>query len=231
MGIIDLLFPKRCVNCRRVGSYLCSSCFVYLSYEPERICLMCNRPSWNGLTHPKCIKRWGIDGTFSVLAYNRAMKRLLFAFKYRPFVSDLHKLLANLFYEGVIQNEVFMKHLVKDSLFVPIPLHSEKMRKRGYNHATLLAREIGDKMGIKVMDVLVRTRKTKSQFLLKKEEREENLQDAFAVKKGAEKVLKNTTIFLIDDLVTTGTTMKEAAKMLKKAGAKEVYGLTLAHGH
>jgi len=124
-----------------------------------------------------------------------------------------------------------MSRLTKDSLFLPVPLHSEKMRKRGYNHAALLARGIGDKLGIKVTEELIRTRKTKSQFLLKKEEREENLLDAFALKNDAEKVLRNATIFLIDDLVTTGATVKEAAKVLKKAGVKEVYGLTLAHGH
>ena len=191
---------------------------------------MCNRPSWNGLTHQKCVTKWGIDGSFSSLAYTRVMKRLLFTYKYQPFVSDLKFLLGEVFYEGIIQNEVFMNHLKKNSLFLPIPLHSEKTRKRGYNHAKLLAQEIGDKMGIKVIDEIVRTGKTKSQYLLKKEEREENMRDAFAVKNDAENILKNSIIFLIDDLVTTGATMKEAAKVLKKSGAKEVYGLTLAHG-
>lgn len=231
VGLVDFLFPKRCVNCRRSGSYLCSACFVYLSYDPERICLLCNKASWNGLTHPPCVKRWGIDGSFSALAYNGVVKKLIFSFKYKPFVSDLHAFLGELFYEGIIQNEHFMKRIQDDTFFIPIPLHSEKKRRRGYNHAALLAKEIGDKMDIKVIDSIIRMRKTKSQFLLKKEEREENLRDAFVVKKECEKTLKNTIIFLIDDLVTTGTTMKEAAKALKKAGAKEVYGLTLAHGH
>ena len=123
-----------------------------------------------------------------------------------------------------------MKRLTSDSFFIPIPLHAEKLRKRGYNHASLLAVEIGDKMGIKVIDELVRTRKTKSQFLLKKDEREENLKGAFSLKSEGN-LVKGKTIFLIDDLTTTGTTLKEAAKVLKKAGAGKVYGLTLAHGH
>jgi competence protein ComFC len=191
---------------------------------------MCNRPSWNGLTHPKCLTKLGIDGSFSALAYNRVMKKLLFTYKFKPYVSDLHHILADLFYEGIIQNEQFMRMRLNDSMFMPIPLHAEKLRKRGYNHAALLTWEIGDRMGIKVMDELIRVRKTKSQFLLKKEDREKNLNEAFIIKDGAGELVKNKTIFLIDDLVTTGATLKEAAKVLKKAGASEVYGLTLAHG-
>jgi competence protein ComFC len=192
---------------------------------------MCNKASLDGLTHPGCRKKWGIDGAFSSLAYNGVMKRLVFSFKYNPFVSDLQKVLGEMFYEGIIQNEICMKRLSSESILLPIPLHTEKLRKRGYNHAKLLADEIGNKMGIKVIYELTRTRKTKSQFLLKKHEREENLKDAFFVKKGREKEIKGKIIFLIDDLTTTGTTLKEAAKVLKKAGASAVYGLTLAHGH
>jgi ComF family protein len=231
VSILDVLFPKRCVNCRLLGAYLCATCFTFLSYEPEKICLVCNRASWDGLTHPGCLRRQGIDGAFAALSYNGIMKRLLFSFKYRPYVSDLRKILGALFYEGIIQNEAVMDRITQDSLFLPIPLHAEKYRKRGYNHAQLLAGELGDKMGITVIDELTRTRKTKSQFSLKKDERLENLRDAFALKKTGEAKVKKKRIFLIDDLVTTGSTLKEAAKVLKKAGADKVYGLTLAHGH
>lgn len=159
------------------------------------------------------------------------MKRLLFAFKYRPYVSDLQNVLGELFYEGVIQHEGLMRRITPESLFVPIPLHAEKYRKRGYNHARLLAQSLGDKMGISSMDELTRTRKTKSQFTLNREERAKNVFNAFTLRSGAEQGMKDKQVFLIDDLVTTGSTLKEAAKVLKKAGAKEVYGLTLAHGH
>jgi competence protein ComFC len=192
---------------------------------------MCNRSAWNRLTHPACVRRQGIDGSFAALSYNGVVKRLLFSFKYRPYVSDLRKLLGELFYEGIIQNEQFMKRVGDNSVFMPIPLHTEKMRKRGYNHAELLAGEIGDKMSKEVVDKIIRTRKTKSQFLLKKEEREENVKNAFALPEEDIASIKNRKIFLIDDVVTTGSTLKEVAKILKKSGAKEVYGLTLAHGH
>jgi competence protein ComFC len=192
---------------------------------------MCNKASWNSLTHPKCVHKYGIDGSFSALSYNGVVKKLLFTYKYKPYVVDLQTVLSELFYEGIIQNEYFMRVMKHDSFFLPIPLHAEKIRKRGYNHASLLARGIGDKMGIKVIDELVRVRKTKSQFLLKKEEREKNLKDVFSLKPGGGDQVKDRVIFLIDDLVTTGATLKEAARVLQKAGAGEVYGLTLAHGH
>lgn len=230
MGILDVIFPKRCVNCRKLGSYLCSSCFLYLSFEPEIVCLMCNRPSWNGLTHPKCLRPSGIDGSFSVLSYNTVVKRLLFTYKYRPYVSDLRGILSELFVEGIIQNEHFIKRRTPDSVLIPVPLHSMKHRQRGYNHAALLAKIIGDKLGMKVIDVIVRTRKTTSQFLLKKEEREANVRGVFELKKDGMRIDADT-VFLVDDVVTTGSTLKEITKILKKEGVIRVYGLTLAHGH
>lgn len=231
MGLLDVIFPKRCVNCRKVGSYLCAVCLTYLSFDPEQTCLMCNRGTWDGLTHPRCEKKQGIDGSFSALAYKGSMKRLLFTYKYNPYVSDLTEILSDLFYEGIIQNEMFMGIMSRDCIIVPIPLHRDKLRTRGYNHAALLANGIGKRLGLSVHDIVIRTRKTKSQFSLKKEEREENLKGAFEVKPETGEAISGKTIFLLDDLVTTGTTLKEAAKVLKNAGAFEVYGLTLAHGH
>lgn len=128
-------------------------------------------------------------------------------------------------YEAVIQKEEFMKIASKDPIFVPIPIHSNKQRTRGYNQAEVLANELGKRFGIPVQNLLTRSVDTKSQFKLSKEERKQNVKGIFSL---ASPIPKDRVFILMDDVVTTGSTLKEAAKVLKKAGAKEVFGLAFA---
>lgn len=119
-----------------------------------------------------------------------------------------------------------MKTYSRDSLFVPIPLHQIKLRQRGFNHAELLSTELSLYFGNKSQALLIRHKPTISQFGLTREKRKENLTKAFRlrVKPGVK------TVFLVDDIVTTGTTFSEAAKVLKRGGVEKVYGIALAHG-
>lgn len=105
------------------------------------------------------------------------------------------------------------------------------MRKRGYNQAEKLAEALAKNFEIPAMHALSRVKNTKTQVGLSKNEREENIKDAFAVKKEFAEEFKNTQqVFLIDDVSTSGATIRECAKVLKKAGVKYVWGVTLAHG-
>ncbi len=193
------------------------------------ICLACNKNSFDGLTHPKCRGKYVIDGAFSSISYKGIVKKLIYNFKYKPYLADLKNSLVELFYESLIQNEIFMQTIVKllNCSIVPIPLHSDRLRKRGYNHAEILAKGISDKLGLKTLNVLERSKDTKSQFGLKLDERKENLQGAFEMAKNCS-TAKLPNIFLVDDILTTGSTLLEAARVLKRNGAKRVWGLTLA---
>lgn len=197
MGILDYIFPKRCVVCKKNGSYLCEKCFSYLSFETRSICLICHKFSINGLTHSNCLKKYEINGCFSALSNSKTAQKLLYSFKQKPYLTDLKIVLGELFYESLIQNEAFNNELKKEKwVFVPIPLSAAKLRKRGYNQAEILAKELSQKFNIPLGN-LSQGRKS------------------------------NKNIILVDDLVRTGTTLKEAAKALKKAGAKRVIGVTL----
>lgn len=111
---------------------------------------------------------------------------------------------------------------------LPIPLHSSKMRQRGYNQAELLARELSVRSGIPCRsDVLFRIRKTVPQKSLDARERRQNMQGAFAVSARWEPV---SAVLLIDDIYTTGSTLERAALVLKKAGVQKVYFLTISIG-
>ena len=233
MGLLDLIFPKRCVQCKKLGDYLCSDCFAFLSFDTKSNCLVCQRPSVDGLTHPYCRGKYKIDGCVSAIPYNKTAKKLIYNFKYKPYLSSLNSFLGDLLYEALVQNESFNRVLKssKDWILVPIPLHSSKHRKRGYNQAEILAKELGKRFNIQILNALKRTRETKSQYGLKLKDRKENIQGAFKLKSSLithNLELKNTGVFLVDDIVTTGSTLLEAANVLKRRGAGKVYGITLA---
>ncbi len=231
MSLLDFLFPKFCVNCRKVGDYICANCFTFISFDQTAICPSCNRPSINGLTHPKCQTKYGLDGIFSTLSYKGIVKKLVYNFKYNPYLGDLKNLLAELFYEGLIQKEDFYNIYQKysDSLIlVPVPLYKSRQRARGYNQAEILAGELSKKFNIKTLSVLKRVKKTVSQVGLSKIDRRKNIKDSFEINEDLKSVTKDHYIFLVDDVFTTGSTLIEASKVLKRHGAKKVWGLTLA---
>lgn len=231
-NLLDFVFPKKCVVCRKHGSYLCERCFAFLSFDAKSLCLLCNSPTFNNLTHPRCRRKQGIDGCFSALAYNKTVQKLIFNFKYKPYLTDLKTVLSDLFYESIIQNQQFQQQREKSEwILVPIPLSASKLRKRGYNQAEILAKELSKKFGIPAQNLLERTRETKTQVGLTNLQRKLNVKDAFKLNSSFvtnHSSLKNANIFLVDDVATTGSTLLEAAKILKKAGAAKVFGLTLA---
>ena len=190
------------------------------------ICLVCNKGSIDGLTHPGCRGRYTIDGAFSAIAYKGIVKKLIYNFKYKPYLSDLQNSLVDLFYESIIQNEIFQKAYSSKPTLVSIPLHPKRLRIRGYNHAQLLAEGLSEKLNLKVIKILARTKDTKSQFGLKLKDRKENIKNAFIL--NAKYKILNANVLLVDDILTTGSTLLEAARILKKQGVKQVWGLTLA---
>lgn len=227
MNLLDVIFPKKCVNCKRFGDYLCPNCFARLSYEVPSICAVCTKPAISGLTHPKCQGRYEIDGVFSAVSYNGIAKKLIYSFKYKPYLADIKKFMGELVYEAIIQKEEFMILLKDKLILIPIPIHSSKLRKRGYNQAEVLAKELGKKFNIPVQNLLIRNIDTKSQFKLSKEERLNNVKGAFIINDQFS-MNDDQAIVLVDDVVTTGATFREAAKVLKRNGVKKVFGLAFA---
>ena len=141
--------------------------------------------------------------------------------------------LTDLFYESLIQNENFNNELgmglpAGRQFFVPVPLFKGKLRKRGYNQAEVLSFELAKRFNLKFLGILEKGKNTPSQVNLTEKQRRENIKGAFLMKKGFGGLLENKNIFLVDDVLTTGSTLLEAANVLKRSGAKRVIGLTLA---
>ncbi|MBP9716385.1 MAG: ComF family protein [Candidatus Levybacteria bacterium] len=228
MGLLDFIFPKYCVNCKKFGDYLCANCFSHLSFDTKNICLVCGSPSYDGKTHPNCRKRNSPEGVFTGVVFNKISKKLIYQFKYRPYLFGLSVFIADLLYDSLIQDEEFAKVSNLPLVLVPVPLSSRKFKKRGYNQAEILAKELGKRLNIKVIDCLERTRETITQVGLGKKERRENIKDAFIVKKKYEESLKNMNILIVDDVLTTGATIYEATMVLKKSGSSKVWGVAFA---
>lgn len=224
MGLLDVLFPKKCVGCQKIGEYVCASCFATISFDTRGLCLACGKPSLDGMTHPVCLKTYTIDGSFCGIVYKGMTKKLLYQFKYRPYLSGLKEFLGELLYESLIQQELYQAVLSTKPILIPIPLSQKRQKDRGYNQALLLAKEVGKRFDLPVMDILKRSKETKPQYGLKKDERRENMKNAFVLSgKGGK-----GTALLVDDILTTGSTLAEAAHVLKKAGFARVWGVALA---
>jgi competence protein ComFC len=221
MSILDLVYPKNCLACKKAGSYICDSCLNKVTVA-KRICPECGRFSYLGETHKSCQKRLGLDGNFSIWRYEGVLRNSIIALKYK-FVSDLAEELA----EKSVKRLMIDNFRPRDVMLIPIPLHKKRQQWRGFNQSLELGRIIAKEMNWKFApNLLIRGIATKPQVGLKREERLKNIKSAFVL--NAKYAIQNTTYIIFDDVYTTGTTIKEACKILKKSGAKEVWGLTIA---
>lgn len=165
------------------------------------------------------------DRARSAGRFSGVLRELLLAFKYRG-ATWLSMDLAGLLHGCV------MAHLAADQvdLVMPVPLHASKLRDRGYNQAALLAEALGRSLDRPhFADLLVRVRPTPTQTRLHAEDRRRNVKGAFSAA-GAEAWIRARTILLVDDVMTTGATLSEAAAVLREAGAWRVWAVTVAHG-
>jgi len=190
------------------------------------------RPSVSGLTHNGCIRRYGTDGMFVAVEYKSVIKKAIHNYKYEPYIYKLSRSLSRLMFESFIQNEV-LQNIINASdnkmWITCVPLHKRRQNTRGYNQSALLAKDLAEEFGIPLKSsLLLRKRNTKPQFELKKKERVKNIIGAFELNSRFAVKIKGKTIFLVDDVLTSGATLRECGKVLKKAGAKKVYGMALA---
>lgn len=226
MSILDVIFPKFCLGCGFLGQYLCQNCQKKLKYLDKDTCFYCKKNSYFGLTHPKCLRKNGLDGNLSIFYYNSFFKKILKNIKYR-LVLDVWKELKITTPPKKIEKIFLFKKLKKAFFIQPVPLHENKLKERGFNQAQLIADYFNNYLDLPMIDVLTRKKNTSSQAQTKTRQlRRRNLIGAFVAKKEA----KNKNIILIDDVITSGATIKEAARALKKAGAQQVFSLTLAKG-
>lgn len=223
--ILDLIFPPRCVSCGKLGHYFCQTCIEEISYFSPQLCPYCHKQSPFGFTHSNCRKVYGLDGLFVLGHYIGPLKRLVKKVKYQGVWRGLPEIAS------IVASSYHYKF--KFNYLTPVPLSKSRESSRGFNQATILAKSLQEKLGEAVLlaDILTRTRNTKPQFELKFSERKQNVLNAFALKENvaAGKIL-GESFCLVDDVATTGSTLFECTRVLKRHSAAKVYAITIARG-
>ncbi|HYE22121.1 MAG TPA: ComF family protein [Verrucomicrobiae bacterium] len=221
--ILDLVFPPHCLVCGKAEDFLCPSCIIKLPKLERQKCIVCSMPSPFGKTHSGCKSRKKIDGIISALPYKDLnVKKLIETFKYK-YISDLSPALSKIIGESFQNYE--LQNFFKDFSLIPVPLHKKRLVWRGFNQSMLLAQELSRNLNIKIDNSLIeRVKYTKPQVELGLKQRKQNIKNAFKVQNR----LTHLKFLLVDDVVTTGSTLNEMAKTLKRSGATEVWAITLA---
>lgn len=218
---LDSLFPYRCLVCGRESDVLCKSCLDNLPILENQTCIMCGKNSFSGLTHLSCKTASTPDGLISLLPYKQTSK-LIIEGKYN-FISRIFEILGKQTADFLLSLGVLPTF--KDFYVTPLPLSSMRERWRGFNQSHIIANTLASETRLKYEKLLFRIRHTKTQKDLPREERVKNILGSFELFPGAH--VKGKNILLVDDVVTTGSTLKEAVKVLKRNGANQVWCITL----
>ncbi len=219
--LLDLFFPPFCVCCGGEGHYLCPTCLAAAPRIAPPWCELCGRPLL-GLEFrfcPQCMQApLVIDGIRSVGLFEGTLREAVHRFKYGR-LTALAEPLGELLADG------WRSLRLPGDVIVPVPLHPRRLRQRGYNQSSLLARELSRTVGLPVAErVLIRTRETAPQVELSASQRRANVAEAFECRTGE---ICGQAVLLVDDVCTTGATLNACAEALRKQEPRSIWALTL----
>lgn len=217
-ALVDLFYPQRCVGCgARASDLLCAGCYEALPVIEPPTCRRCGMPT--AFDTPVCEECKGRDLLFdsarAPLRYEGVGEEIVRVLKYRGYMAVVPGLAAPLMLGAAREAGRF-------DAVVPVPLHRSRLARRGFNQAAVLGREVAGGLGAGFEEALRAVRATRDQVELSAAERRENVRGAFR----AESRVRGR-VLLVDDVLTTGATLSEGARVLRDAGAEEVYALCL----
>ena len=227
---VSLLYPPVCTLCggkTRAGEYLCERCEAKATPIVAPFCQQCSEPFEGAIatafTCANCAHRT-IHFDAAVAAYRGRgiVRQIIHDFKYGRQI-HLRHLVARWLYAAFDDERLRGREF---DMIVPVPLHPARQRERGFNQANLLAELLTAQISIPSKPVLKRVRYTTTQTALDRAERMENLHNAFRLRRNAN--VRGLRVLLIDDVLTTGSTLSECARILKRSGAISVHAATAA---
>ena len=225
---LDILYPRHCPVCHEItvpwGKKICDTCREKLKPIYGRRCFCCSKPLQKAEQEycKDCKKTRQFQQGLGIFPYSTLLQNSLFQLKYgkRQEYGSFYGEFAAYYSREKIEKWGI-------DIIIPIPLHPRRLEKRGYNQAGIIAEALGKQLEISVEEkILKRQKNTKPQKELNHQERQKNMKNAFVVRKK----LNGENILLVDDIYTTGSTIEEAAKELKRAGAEKIFFLTVAIG-
>jgi competence protein ComFC len=225
--LLNILFPETCPICQRPASDhttapVCTECWLSIIPYTGPACRKCGRPltSDASIICGDCLHdEPAFSSCRSFGLYEGALRKAINLLKYHR-VQRLSKPLADILLHIKIP---------RIDAVLPVPLYKKRLRQREFNQSALIAKYSAEGLGsLLVTDALVKMRDTRPQVGLSSDERRKNMRNAFGVQNYM--AIQGKDILLIDDVSTTGATIRECSRVLKKAGAGDIHVLTLAHG-
>lgn len=229
-ALTSLLYPPVCSVCSasvEPHEYLCGECHGRAPRIIPPFCAKCSEPFAGAITGPfacaNCThQKLHFEAAVAAYRSRGIVRTLVHDFKYRGQIHLRHLIgrwLCAALDDPRLRDRSF-------DIIVPVPLHPARERERGFNQAALLAELMAVKMSIQIKPVLERVRYTTTQTAFDREERMENLHNAFRLRKKAD--VRHLRVLLIDDVLTTGSTLSECARVLRRAGAVSIHAATAA---
>lgn len=207
--LLDIIYPNVCGFCGKINiNSLCDDCYLKISKILDY-----NIVEVKDKNFSKHIYLGKYDGEFrnNILAYKFSEK------------SYMYKTFAKL----ILKNEKICRIIKSYDIIIPVPIHKERKKDRGYNQSELIAKEIAKNVKeIKYVNPLIKIKNNERQSLLKKEERKQNVKNVYQIQN--RQIIEGKRIVLFDDIYTTGSTVDECAKVLRQNGAKDIIAFTLA---
>ncbi|MEK7097850.1 MAG: ComF family protein [Patescibacteria group bacterium] len=234
---LDLIFPVECLGCGEEGHWVCVDCFHGIKLNNFQRCFNCKKNHDFGKFCISCKEEYYLAGIWIACYYDdELVNSLIKKFKYN-FIKDLDYFLSKILFiflsglrnkERIINSNLKVFKNFEDLLIIPVPLHPKRLRFRGFNQSEEIALKLANYLDFKIdSEQLVRIKHNKPQAKLNESKRFENIKNCFAWRGDN---LRGRNILLVDDVVTTGATLNEAARVLKENGAGQVWGLAVAKG-
>lgn len=248
--VLNLIFPAICKNCDSIvsadaaTSYFCKNCWTDIEWFDCPCCPQCGLPYASGYIQPRseqspvshlcgnCREKPPcFDKVVSAGPYNGVLSEAIRLFKYKKKV-HFGKILTEWALKSPLVANAFTKRVFSDEsilplYLIPVPLHYKRLRVREFNQSAIMASVISNKFGIPVLtNILMRHHHTKPQVELGGMDRRENVAGAFSIEDSS--LIEGKEIILVDDVYTSGSTVNECAKVMKKNGAEKVYVVTIA---
>ncbi|MEN6355531.1 MAG: ComF family protein [Armatimonadota bacterium] len=222
-GMLDLVYPSYCLACGRADDdYLCAECIEMIDVVGDMYCHKCAMPCEANICADCQNREFSFDFAGSAGLYEGVLRKAIHALKY-----DMHLAIVEQLADLMIRCYPHRQLNGNVDMVVPIPIHRNRLVERGFNQSEELGRLLCKRISVPLeINALYRIKNTRHQVSLPQDERMLNIKGAFAVQRPD--LITGKRVLLVDDVFTTGSTLNEAAKMLKEAGAQSVFVYTLA---
>ena len=230
-ALLNFLFPIECLGCKKEGVWLCKNCLSVLNnnLNIQITCPICNKKKYlNGRICHNCQKNFYLNKVLISINYeNKLTQTIIKAYKYN-FIRDLKKplseIMINYFKTQVnLINQSALIHFI----VIPSPLSKKRFRWRGFNQSELLAQEIARYFNFTYLpNLIIKKKDTQEQAELSKKQRLINVRNSFQLT--GHQNINGKSFLIIDDVITTGATLSEIARILKGGGAEQIWTLVIA---